>query len=116
MVDVATIAETFTLWGILVSGIIFTRLALKSKSLASFRFQLSTFMLVWVGSEIPHVLQTLGVLAVGSFDDLGLALHMISMGIFAIFVGSRSANFLRVKTRAQLIPTSPSLSTGAIEK
>ena len=116
MVDVATIAETFTLIGILVSGIIFTRLALKSKSLASFRFQLSIFMLVWVGSEIPHVLQTLGFLGTGSYDDLGLTFHMVSMGIFAVFVGSRSANFLRVKSPVQPLSRPPSLPTGAIEK
>src|SRR5690349_7021180 len=113
MVDLSTITETFTLIGILVSGAIFVRLAFKAKSLGSFRFQLSLFMLVWVGAEVPHVLETLGLIVVGSLDSIGLAAHMISMAVFAIFVGARSVNFLRLKPPAQPAPIA-TVSTGVI--
>ena len=114
MVDLSTITETFTLVGILISGAIFARLAFKAKSLGSFRFQLSLFMLVWVGAEVPHVLETLGLIVVGSLDTIGLAAHMISMAIFAIFVGTRSVNFLRLRPTAQLAPKA-TVSTGVIK-
>jgi len=116
MVDIATVMELVTLTGILVSGGIFTRLAFKAKSIGGFRFQLSLFMLVWVASEVPHVLQTLGLIDATPYDSFGLAAHMTSMAIFAIFVGSRSANFLRVKPPAMPSPMPPALSTGVIDK
>jgi hypothetical protein len=105
--DIGQFMEMFTLTGILVSGIIFARLAVKAKSIGSFRFQLSFFMLVWVAAEIPHVAQTLGWIPVESFDDIGLAIHMTSMALFAIFIGMRSFQFL--KTGA--LPPPPALST-----
>ena len=116
MVDVVTVMEFFTLGGIIVSGGIFTRLAIKSKSIGSFRFQLSLFILVWVASEVPYVLQTLGLIDATPYDSFGLAAHMTSMAIFAIFVGIRSANFARVKPHqiAALLPQA--LPTGAVEK
>jgi len=116
MVDIATIMELFTLAGIIVSGGIFIRLAFKANSIGSFRFQLSLFMLVWVASEVPHVLQTLGLLDATPYDSFGLAAHMTSMAIFAVFVGARSANFLRVKPPGLPTPMPPALPTGAIEK
>ena len=116
MVDIATVMELFTLAGIMVSGVIFARLAIKAKSIGSFRFQLSLFMLVWVVSEVPHVLQTLGLIDATPYDTFGLAAHMTSMAIFAIFVGIRSANFVRVKPLPIAATKPPALPTGAIEK
>src|SRR5689334_6478782 len=116
MVDIATVMELFTLGGIIVSGGIFTRLAIKAKSIGSFRFQLSLFMLVWVVSEVPHVLQTLGLIDANPYDSFGLAAHMTSMAIFALFVGVRSANFVRIKTPQMPSPMPPGMPMGAIEK
>ncbi len=119
MVDdlLVQLMETFTLTGVLISAAIFTRLALKARSIGSFRFQLSIFMLVWVAAEIPHIAETLGLIAVGSFDELGLEVHMMSMAVFALFVGSRSYKFLRVKPLPPLpAPIPPVLPTGALEK
>ena len=116
MVDFVTVMELFTLGGIMVSGVVFVRLAIKAKSIGSFRFQLSLFMLVWVASEIPHVLQTLGLIDSTIYDTYGLAAHMTSMAIFAVFVGLRSANFARVKPLPIAATKTPPLSTGAIEK
>ena len=115
MVDIATVMELFTLAGIIVSGGIFTRLAFKAKSIGSFRFQLSLFMLVWVASEVPHVLQTLGLIDATPYDSFGLAAHMTSMAIFAVFVGARSASFFRFKPPALPTPITPVLPRGAVE-
>lgn len=86
--------ETFDLVLILVAFAIFARLALKGKSLGSFRFQLSIFLLIWVISEIPHIAESIGFLAVTGYEDTGLYLHAASMAVFAIFVGLRSLRFL----------------------
>jgi len=86
--------ETFNLVLILIAFAIFARLAFKGKSLGSFRFQLSIFLLIWVISEIPHIGESIGFLTVGAYEDTGLYLHAASMAVFAIFVGWRSLRFL----------------------
>jgi hypothetical protein len=86
--------ETFNLVLILVAFVIFARLAFKGKSLGSFRFQLSIFLLIWVISEIPHIAESIGFLAATGYEDTGLYLHAASMAVFALFVGWRSLRFL----------------------
>src|SRR5438552_3136219 len=109
MTDIIDIFETFNLILILVAFAIFARLAFKGKSLGNFRFQLSIFLLIWVLSEIPHIAGSLGLIATASYTDIGLDLHAVSMGVFALFVGWRSIRF------ATLHP-SPASSTLPVPK
>ena len=89
-----TLFETFNLVLILIAFAIFARLAFKGKSLGSFRFQLSIFLLIWVFAEIPHIGESLGWIATAGYEDTGLYLHAASMAVFALFVGWRSLKFL----------------------
>ena len=91
--DIVPFFESLSLILILLAFAIFTRLAIKGKSLGSFRFQLSIFLLIWVLSEIPHILGTLGLIDTASYSDTGLYLHATSMAVFALFVGWRSVKF-----------------------
>jgi hypothetical protein len=91
---IITTFETLNLVLILIAFAIFTRLAFKGKSLGGFRFQLSIFLLIWVISEIPHIGESIGLLAATGYEDTGLYLHAASMAVFAIFVGWRSLTFL----------------------
>lgn len=100
--DIETVFETINLVLILFAFTIFFRLALKGKSLGSFRFQLSIFLLIWVISEIPHIAGSLGLIATTGYQDIGLYLHAASMGVFALFVGWRS---LKIATLHPAPPT-----------
>jgi hypothetical protein len=100
--DIETVFETINLVLILFAFAIFIRLALKGKSLGSFRFQLSIFLLTWVISEIPHIAGSLGLIATTGYQDIGLYLHAASMGVFALFVGWRS---IRIATLHPAPPT-----------
>jgi hypothetical protein len=91
--DIISVFETISLVLILVAFAIFARLAIKGKSLGSFRFQLSIFLLIWVLSELPHIAGTLGLVSTAAYSDIGLYLHAISMAVFALFVGWRSIKF-----------------------
>jgi hypothetical protein len=102
---VIVIFETFNFILILLAFAIFTRLVFKGKSLGNFRFQLSVFLLIWVISEIPHIAESVGLIATTGLEDIGLYLHAVSMGVFALFVGWRSIKFI------SLHPTPP---TGAL--
>jgi len=109
--NIETAFETFNLVLILVAFGIFARLALKGRSLGNFRFQLSIFLLIWVLSEIPHIVGTLGLIDTRSYTDTGLYLHAVSMGVFALFVGWRSLKIATLHpippTGAVSIPTKP---------
>jgi len=108
-VDVIAIFETFNLLLILVAFAIFIRLAFKGRSLGNFRFQLSLFLLIWVMSEIPHIAESLGLIAIAGYEDMGLYLHALSMVVFALFVGWRSLKFATLRpppaTGALSVPT-----------
>src|SRR5438132_13422988 len=91
--DVISIFETFNLVMILVAFAIFARLAFKGKSLGNFRFQLSIFLLIWVLSEIPHIAVSLGLVATAGYEGFRLYLHALSLGVFALFLGSLSIHF-----------------------
>src|SRR6266571_7779366 len=108
---VTAIFETFNLVLILVAFAIFARLAFKGKSLGSFRFQLSIFLLILVLSEIPHIGESLGLIAATGYEDIALYLHAVSMGVFALFVGWRSLKFATVHptppTETLSVPTEP---------
>ena len=103
--------ETFNLILILVAFAIFIRLAFKGKSLGSFRFQLSIFLLIWVISELPHIAESVGLIAATGYEDFGLYLHALSMGVFALFVGWRSLKFITLHptppAKTLSVPTEP---------
>src|SRR5713101_5089204 len=103
---IITMFETFNLVLILIAFAIFTRLAFKGKSLGSFRFQLSIFLLIWVISEIPHIAESIGFLTATGYEDTGLYLHATSMAAFALFVGWRSLKFLSFHPPAPISPVS----------
>lgn len=109
--DIETVFETINLVLILFAFAIFIRLALKGKSLGSFRFQLSIFLLIWVISEIPHIAGSLGLIATTGYQDIGLYLHAASMGVFALFVGWRSIKIATLHpappTGVVKVPTEP---------
>jgi len=109
--EIETVFETINLVLILFAFAIFIRLAFKGKSLGSFRFQLSIFLLIWVISEIPHIAGSLGLVATTGYQDLGLYVHAASMGVFALFVGWRSIKIATLHpappTGVVKLPTEP---------
>jgi hypothetical protein len=111
-----SIFETFNLVLILIAFVIFARLAFKGKSLGNFRFQLSIFLLIWVISEIPHIGESIGLVAAGGYEDTGLYLHAASMAVFALFVGWRSLRFLSFHSPAPITTVSLPTDTPKVIK
>src|SRR5260370_31945006 len=95
--DIIDVFETFSLIMIMAAFAIFARLAIKGKSLGSFRFQLSIFLLIWVLSEIPHIGETLGLSSTASYSDIELYLHALPMAVFARFIGWTSLMLVTVR-------------------
>jgi hypothetical protein len=97
-------AELFTSIGVILASIIFARLAYKSKGFGTFQFQLSVFILVWAGSELPHIFGTMGLIDETAYQTVGLTFHFISMAIFALFVGTRSFRYFGGHSKPQPPP------------
>jgi hypothetical protein len=94
-------AELFTAIGVVLASIIFARLAYKSKGFGTFQFQLSVFILVWAGSEIPHIFGTMGLIDETAYETVGLTFHFISMAFFALFVGARCFQYFGAHSKPQ---------------
>jgi len=79
--------------------LILASLALRVKTFRSFQFEMFLFVLVLALSEIPRILETLGVFAGGPYYDmLGLEIHSLSMVILSLFVALRVYKFWKGKT------------------
>ncbi len=116
---IVEIMENFSLVGLVAAFFVFSWLAIRARSLGSFRFQLSIFMLIWISAEVPHIVETLGMVSDLGFGLYGLTLHMISMFSFALFVGARSYKFLRMPPLSLPVRTqvsaAPDPSTGELK-
>jgi hypothetical protein len=102
-------AQTYTLICILLASIVFARLALKGKSLGSFRLQLSLFILIWAAAEMPRAASNLGLISTSSYGTMGLFLHMISMAAFAVFVGAKSFKFFQASPQGASPASTPNV-------
>ena len=95
----APYTEVLSLILILASFAIIAYLALRTKTLRSFQFEMFLFMLVLAIAETPRILETLGLITEGHYYDLiGLEVHTVSMLVLAVFVALRTYKFWRGKT------------------
>jgi hypothetical protein len=68
----------------------FVWLVAKSKSIRSFQFQMSLFLVVWVLGEIAGSLQVSGIIVFTALQgDIGLEIHVVSMVFFSIMLWLR---------------------------
>lgn len=75
---------------LLVALGIFIRLAIISKSIRTFQFQISIFIIIWILGEIAGILQNSGILNLSSLQsDIGLEIHVISMVFFSVMLWLR---------------------------
>ena len=61
-----------------IAIIIFSMLAIKSKNIRSFQFQISIFVVIWIIGETIGILQEHSVVNLG-VEDLGMQIHLASM-------------------------------------
>lgn len=84
------IMSNFTVILLLVALGIFVWLVAKSKSVRTFQFQMSIFLVVWILGEIAGNLQDSGIIVFTTLQgDLGLEIHTVSMVFFSIMLWLR---------------------------
>lgn len=86
--------EVGILIGVLVSFVLFVRLAFSAGTIRSLQFQLALFLSIWTISEIPRVLDSIGVIDLSPIRLYGAMVHTVSMVLFGIFIGYRFSRFV----------------------
>ena len=69
---------------------IFFWLAVRSKNIKSFQFQISIFIIIWISGEIAGILQDSGIIVLSLVQgDIGLEIHVVSMVFFSMMLWLR---------------------------
>ncbi|HEY7572581.1 MAG TPA: hypothetical protein VH796_14535 [Nitrososphaeraceae archaeon] len=77
---------------------IFIRLAIISKSIKTFQFQISVFIIIWILGEIAGILRDIGILRLTSVQsEIGLEIHVISMVFFSLMLWFRFYYSMKVE-------------------
>jgi hypothetical protein len=84
---VLALVGNFTLYLLFVALGIFVWLAWRSNSVKSFQFQISIFLLVWIGGEFMTTLHESRLFDFPyELHDLGMQIHLVSMVLFAAII------------------------------
>lgn len=68
---------------------IFAWLTARSRSVKSFQFQISLFILIWITGEIVDLLGEDGVVELFSITELGIYIHVVAMAMFSAMLWIR---------------------------
>ena len=79
-----TILSEFVLILLFIAIGIFGSLAIQSKSIKSFQFQVAVIILVWILGEIVEITYDVGVISLDEFDSLPSLIHMSAMILIGI--------------------------------
>ena len=84
------VANYITIILLLVALGLFVWLAMRSKNIRSFQFQMSIFLVIWILGEIGDTLQDNGIVIFSVLQgNVGLQIHVISMIFFSIILWLR---------------------------
>jgi hypothetical protein len=68
----------------------FVWLAVRSKNIKTFQFQISIFIIIWISGEIAGILQDSGIIVFSPVQgDIGLEIHVVSMVFFSMMLWLR---------------------------
>jgi hypothetical protein len=95
--DLTQVGDFVSLLLITASFIVLALAARRIRVLRSFQVEMFIFGIVLFAAESPHILSSMGLIDVSSFEVDGLALHSVSMVILAGLVAYRIRGFLSRK-------------------
>jgi len=81
--------DVLTLILLLIALCIFALIAVRSKSVKTFQFQMSIFIVVWILGEAANTLQASGIILPRNLQNFGMQIHAVSMVFFGIMLWVR---------------------------
>jgi hypothetical protein len=86
---VNSIASGLTVLLLFTALSIFTWLAIRSKGITTFQFQISVFIIIWILGEIIGILQESKTLLFAWLPDISLQIHLLSMVFLSVMLWIR---------------------------
>ncbi len=83
------IAYDVTIALLFIALVIFGWLAVRSKSIRSFEFQISIFIVIWTLGEVVSVLLKSGLIRFSIMEDIGFEIHVTSMAFISVMLWLR---------------------------
>ena len=68
---------------------IFVFLAIQSKNVKSFQFQIAVILIIWIAGEIVDVFGKMDILKISNFEPLPSIIHMIAMILIGVVFWAR---------------------------
>jgi Zn-dependent membrane protease YugP len=81
--------DVLTLILLLIAFSIFALIAVRSKNVRTFQFQMSIFIVVWILGEAANTLQVSGIILLRNLQNFGMQIHAVSMVFFGIMLWLR---------------------------
>jgi hypothetical protein len=98
-------AETFSLFGIVASALIFGIMAIRNPAYRELHFQFAIIVLIWAAAEIPHNLDSIGLISLtASVSVLGTWVHFLSMFFIGVFICVRVIKVVLFPARMPIPP------------
>jgi hypothetical protein len=93
MMDDATISIPFggllTLFLLIIALSIFGWLTVKTRKIRGFQFQISLFILIWIGGEVVNSLEEGGAIQLFSTNGISMYIHLSAMATFSAMLWTR---------------------------
>jgi len=74
---------------LLIAVGIFGSLAVQSKNVKSFQFQISMILIVWIGGELVEIFGDMGYMKLENFEILPSVIHMAAMIMISLVFWAR---------------------------
>jgi hypothetical protein len=84
-----SIASGLTIILLFIALSIFIWLAIRSKRITTFQFQISVFIIIWILGEIIGILQESKTLLFAWLPDISLQIHLLSMVFLSVMLWIR---------------------------
>jgi hypothetical protein len=81
--------DVLTLTLLLIALSIFALIAVRSKNVRTFQFQISIFIVIWILGEAANTLQASGLILPRNLQNFGMQIHLVSMVFFGIMLWVR---------------------------
>lgn len=83
---ISVIPGDITLWLLVGAIAIFVYLSARSRSVKSFQFQISIFILIYIAGEMADLLQKDAYIQFIKSENFGLAVHVSAMAFFCLLI------------------------------
>lgn len=86
MTDLDLSSNHITLVLLFIGIAIFSLLAIESRKIKSFQFQMSIFIVIWITGEMADLMQDSGMISLIFPSDLGIKIHVLAMMFFCSMI------------------------------